>query len=224
MTDLRLRAADPARDIQPDPRSPEARQLLSSILAESPPASRRHSRHSPRLILGTALASAAAIAAVVIPLSWNRTTPNTAPAAFTVTPRPDGSVRFTVRWSELANPSQLQAALDEAHVPVRILIGTITSSAGTQPDITTIPACAKPYYGGPYDKRAVQWDFPSSQTEVNGVVVRPKYFPPHGTLVIEAYHDIGSTKISRLDSFMAIGAVPTCTVPLFTPPSGAPTH
>jgi hypothetical protein len=224
MTDLRLRAADPARDVQPDPGSPEARQLLSSILATSPPTNRPRPRRSRRLILGTALASAVALAAVLVPLSWNRTTPNTAPAAFTVTPRPDGSVRFTVRWSELADPSRLQAALDEVHVPVRILIGTTVSRPLPPSGATKIPACAKPYYGGPYDKRAVQWDFPNKQSEVNGIVVHPRYFPPHGTLVIEVYHDIGSTKVTTLDSFMAIGAVPTCTVPLFTPPTGRPTH
>ncbi len=210
MNDLLLAAADPAREVQPDPQSHEARQMLASIVGQPRPV-RRPARRTRRVILGVALAGAAAVAAVVAvaTMPWQATTPTTKPAAFTVTLGADGSAHFTVHWSQLRDPARLQAALDAASVPVRILVGKVRPGGPAG----TIPACAKPYFGGPYDRRAVQWDFPNPTSEVNGVIVRPQYFPAHGTLVIEVHYDAGSTNLADMMSFMAVGTVPTCAVP-----------
>jgi hypothetical protein len=69
----------------------------------------------------------------------------------------------------------------------------------------------------------VQWDFPNATSEVNGVIVRPRFFPAHGTFVIEVFYGPGSTDVAAMTSFMAVGAVPTCVVPAGGQPV-TPTH
>jgi len=73
---------------------------------------------------------------------------------------------------------------------------------------------------------AVQWDFPDRASEVNGIVVRPKYFPAGGTFVIEAFTLPGRHDYSPTLSFMVVGKVPTCVVPMVGsgPGVGVPTR
>lgn len=203
MIDYLLRAADPARDLQPDCDDPAARNMVREITAlpRESSATRRHSRvRFRRIALGGALAGAAAVTATVL------TVPGHTPAAYGVTRRSDGSVSVVLHWSELRDPAKLQEALDRAGAHTRVL--TATQTAGYGPD--NIPACARPISGSPYSAQAVQWDFPDSAREVNGIVIRPDHFPTDGTFVIEVGYVRGTHKVAQIVSFMARGRVPTC--------------
>jgi hypothetical protein len=202
MIDYLLRSADPARDLHADPDGPAARDMVRAITA-LPRKSSDTRRHSPvrfrRIALGGALAGAAAVTATVL------TVPGHTPAAYGVTRRSDGSVSVVLHWNELRNPTKLQEALDRAGARTRILTA---QTSGNGPD--NIPACARPISGSPYSARAVQWDFPDSAREVNGIVIRPDHFPADGTFVIEVGYVRGTHKVAQIVSFMARGRVPTC--------------
>ena len=212
MTDLLLRAADPAADLVADPHGPEAQALLARIVAE--PRTLRHPRPPMhRMVrLGFAAAAAGAAAAVALVVPWPGGHAGLTSSAYAVTRQTDGSYRIVVHWAQLRNPARLQAALDRVGAPVRVLTGTelpATDKPGP------VPACAKPTYGHPYSAQAVQWDFPDAASEVNGFVVRPAAFPRGGTLIVEVFYaPDGKTPAGTL-SYMAIGRVPTCAQPMY---------
>ena len=195
----------------------ERRQLLETITA-SPAGSAAPARPRPRmrlrlgLVAVTVIAVAAALAVIAHP--WSGSTPRYTDAAFTVTPNADGSVRIVIHWSELADPAALQARLKEVHAPVLILTGTATVRRSTDGPLSLTPPCALPFSGVGYSSKAVQWDFPDRASEVNGIVVRPKYFPKDGTFVIEAFTSPGEHRYAPVLSFMAVGKVPTCVAPV----------
>lgn len=190
----------------------ERRELLATITATPRRSARPPVRMRPRVAVAAVTVTVAAVAGTVIAQPWRHPGPRYGNAEYTVTRRADGRFRIVIHWSELKNPTKLQAELDAAGAPIRILTGT--AIRGTRDDNPPIPPCAKPYYGAPYSAKAVQWDFPNRASEVNGIVVRPQYFPEHGTFVIEAYRDPGGHTYSPDLTFMAVGAVPTCVVPL----------
>lgn len=205
-----LRTMDPAADVDPDPHAPEAQEMLRRILAQ-PAAGARRGSSLRRVAVGGVLVGAAATAALVLPIPWDGHGPGLGGRAWAVVRHGDGSVGITVRWSELSDPAALQNALDRAGARTRILVGTETGAVPDEP--SQVPACAKPYSGRPYNARAVQWDFPKAASEVNGIVIRPHYFPHGGTFVIEAYSPPGQTSYAPVLSFMAVGAVPSCAYP-----------
>jgi hypothetical protein len=198
-----LRAADPAAHLDP---APDA-QLLADILAVERPRSGRSLR---RVAVGGLLAAAAAVAVLVLPMPWDHHGSRLGTAAYAVDRRSDGSVQILLRWDELNDPSGLQHALDAAGARTVVLFGDVIP--GTDPG-NPPPACAKPWYGRSYSARAVQWDFPDPAAEVNGVIIRPQYFPKDGTFVVEAYRHPGASTYGAELSFMARGAVPTCVYP-----------
>lgn len=205
---LSLRTADPAADLHV---APDA-DLLAAILAVRRQTTTRHSLR--RIAIGGALAGAAAVAALVLPMPWSHKGLG-GDRAYAVVRTADGSVRVVLRWSKLNDPSGLQAALDKAGARTKVLFGK--EIVGPYPDpMPQPPPCAVPWYGHAYSARAVQWDFPNPQSEVNGVIIRPQYFPKNGTFVIEAYRTPGSTVYSPELSFMARGATPSCVYPQYT--------
>lgn len=155
-----------------------------------------------RFALAGALAAAAVATAVVVPSVLGH---DQSAAAYTVTRHTDGSVRVTLRWSELTDTTQLQARLRAAGVPIVIFD---TEEAAVPPG-TVSPGCARPDAGGPYNARAVEWDSPAAN-DVNGIIIRPKYFPAHGTFVIQLVRRPGSGFIDETLSRMIVGAPPTC--------------
>ena len=157
------------------------------------------------------LAGAAVAVALAAPLPWDTGGSGLGSSAYAVSVDPDGSVKITIRWSELSDVAKLQAELDRAGAHVLILTGTTTPDTRTAPPV---PACAIPYSGEGYSARAVTWDFPNAASEVNGIIIRPRYFPAGGTFVIEAYSNPGSTALHPTLSFMAVGAVPSCVAPV----------
>lgn len=210
-TDL-LRTADPAAALDPRP----DREMLHAILAAPPDASARPTRHrsARRVAVGALLAAAAALTALVVPMPWDHHGLRLGTRAYAVARRSDGSVEIVLRWSELDDPSGLQAALDAAGARTLVLFGDLI--AGPYPDPQPQPpSCAVPWYGRNYSPNAVQWDFPDAASEVNGIIIRPQYFPAGGTFVIEAYRVPGSNYEPQL-SFMARGAVPSCVYPQYT--------
>ncbi len=210
MTDLLLRAADPAADVAADPHAPQAQALLMRIVAEPRTVTRRRRRRAVRLGFAAAVAGAAAAIALVLPLTGGHGGGLTT-AAYAVTRHDDGSFRVVVHWAQLRDPAALQAALDRAGAPVRVLTGEELPAGSRGP----VPACAEPTSGLPYSARAVQWDFPDQASEVNGFVVRPAAFPRRGTLVIEVFFAPGSSVPTGSLSYMVIGRVPTCAQPVF---------
>jgi hypothetical protein len=154
--------------------------------------------------------AAALTVALVVPLPW-RGSAGLGSAAYAVSSEQDGSTRVAVRWSDLVDPARLQADLDRAGAPVRILTGTVYP-IGEQ---RAVPACAQPTHGGPYDSRAVEWDLPTG-SDLNGFVIRPKYFPPGGTLVIEVFFRAGQRKLDGSMSYMVVGSPPTCAQPVYS--------
>jgi hypothetical protein len=161
-----------------------------------------------RLTVGAVLAGAAVTVALVAPMPWDGGHPGAA-AAYAVDRHGDGSVSVLVHWNQLSDPASLQAELDAAGAPVRILTGTAHPGA---PASSSVPDCAKPYYGKPYTARAVSWDSGLNAPE-NSFVVHPADFPNDATLVIEVFFTPDSHQLASSYSFMAIGRVPTCAWP-----------
>jgi len=190
----------------------EQRELLATITSTPRTRDRRPIRMRPRIALAAVTVAAAAVAGTLIVQPWHKSGPALGNAAYSVTLRSDGSVNIVIRWSQLRDPAKLQADLDAAGAPVRILTGT--AILGQIDDSPPIPRCAEPYSGVGYSAKAVQWDFPDQASEVNGIVVSPQYFPEHGTFVIEAYINPGEQTYKPSLSFMAVGPVPTCVVPM----------
>jgi len=203
----------------------ERRELLASITStrrETP--ARGPIRMRPRIAVAAVTVAAAAVGGTLIAQPWHHSGPRLGNAAYRVTPHADGSVDIVIRWSQLRDPAKLQADLDAAGAHVRILIGTET--IGDPDSSPPVPPCAKPFYGVGYSAKAVQWDFPDRASEVNGIVVRPKYFPAGGTFVIEAFTLPGRHDYSPTLSFMVVGKVPTCVAPVVGsgPGVGVPTR
>lgn len=202
-TDL-LRAADPAAHLEVE----LDEQLLRAILA-APEPSRSH-RSLRRVAVGGVLAAAAAVAVLVVPMPWDHSGPQLGSKAYAVERHSDGSVQIVLHWDELNDPSGLQHALDAAGARTVVLFGDVIPGKDPQ---NPPPDCAVPWYGRSYSAKAVQWDFADAASEVNGIVIRPQYFPPEGTFVIEAYRHPGYSTYGAELSFMARGAVPTCVYP-----------
>jgi hypothetical protein len=200
---------DPARNLPPAAHSEQATAMLHRILAAP--------RHQPvprrpasvkGIALGALLAATVVTVALAAPMPWDGGQPSEA-AAYEVDRHGDASVSVVVHWNELSDPAKLQQALDAAGAPVRILTGTQTP--GTTPS-TTVPECAKPYYGKPYGAAAVSWDSGLNAPD-SSFVLHPAAFPKHGTLVIEVFFTPDLHRWASSLSFMAIGRVPTCALP-----------
>jgi hypothetical protein len=214
-----LRSADPAAGLAPDPLGIDGQALFERIVAEAPSPGPRVGRRAlgraaptrpaRRILIGGTVGAALLTAALVAPLPW-RDGSGLGSAAYAVTAESGGATRVELRWSELRDPAALQAALDRAGAPVRILTGTTLS-----PNVlATVRACAQPTSGLPYSARAVTWDLPAG-SDFNGIVIHPKAFPAGGTLVIEAFYRPGTHVLESTLSFMAIGKVPTCVAPVY---------
>lgn len=201
-----LMAEDPARDLAPTAYSDQATAVLDHILAtpRDHTASRR-SASTRRIAAGGLLGAAAATVALTAPMPWDGSRPSEADA-YAIARHSDGSVSVVVHWDQLSDPAKLQQALDVAGAPVRVLTGT--ASAGGVPP-TSVPDCAKPYYGKAYSPAAVSWDSGYNAPD-SSFVVHPAAFPKGGTLVIEVFFTPGSQHWASMTSFMAIGRVPTC--------------
>ena len=206
-----LRAADPAAGVEFDAAGPAARQLLDDVLAT--PRRRRHVRAFParRVAVGGAVAASAAVAALLVhsPSQGSRI----GPAGFSVSRDSQGTVHAVVRWSALADPAALQAALDRAGARTKVFVEAGDSATTCRQTATTVP----------YSAHAVQWHAPDEANADNGIVVRPDEFPADGTfvLVVElAVHSStrGSTfaagfpQITGTLSYMAVGpaVAPSC--------------
>ena len=204
-----LMAEDPARDVVATAYSDQATAMLDRILAT--PRDHMVSRRSAstkRIAVGGLLGAAAATVALTAPMPWDGSHPSEADA-YTIARHSDGSVSVVVHWDQLSDPAKLQQALNAAGAPVRVLTGPETPG-GTPP--TSVPACAKPYYGKPYSSAAVSWDSGYNAPD-SSFVVHPAAFPQDGTLVIEVFFTPGSQHWASMTSFMAIGRVPTCALP-----------
>lgn len=215
-----LRVADPAGDLVPDGESTAAQAMLREITSEPRAAARRSGSRTRlgRLMIGAALAVAAAVATIVLTVS-SGSGPKYSSAAYTVEHRSDGSVRVVVHWSELHNIARLQAALNRAQARTVILTGDAVVNQPLPPT----PPCAR-YRSSSYSSHAVRWDFPNPAAEVNGIVIRPHNFPKNGTFVIEIAYLPGTHDSTGMLSFMARGRVPTCIQPQgYTGPATGPT-
>lgn len=177
MIDSLLRGADPARGLDPDAMSPDARTLLAQIVAtprQRAGALHRIAGHRParRIAVGGVLAGVAATVALAAPLPWNDGA-GTSSAAFAVTAEAGGAVRVAVHWDELSDPAALQTALD--HAGARVVV-RVETSTGSEP-----PSCPAGYPLD-YPGKAVQFLSPGSPD--GGFLVRPKLFPPDATFVL----------------------------------------
>lgn len=207
MTGTMLRTADPAADLQPDPASPGAQALLARILAEPHVIAPRRRPARLTLVSGGLVAAAAVVGVTVASSGGDHA--SVGQAGFVVTRHADGSVRATIRWSELSDPAALQRALDAAGARTRVFVetGTAPCQVGT---------------GVPYSADAVDWDGPDADPE-NALVVHPDNFPTDGTFVVVVWLAApgqtgtstfapGSPQLTGMDSYLAIGAVtrPAC--------------
>lgn len=219
MIDTVLRAADPARDLDPDPGSEQARTLLAELLAgprgDAP--ERRHAaagaarRPVRRVVLGGVLAAAAVIVGLAAPMPWDRGGPGVTSAAFAVTKEAGGAIRVSVHWNELSEPAALQSALDRAGARVRLLVRTNPTPGQSR-------FCA-PGHPVAYDSAAVQWNSPGAPS--GGFTVRPADFPPGATFVVAvdmapagvsglSTNPPGQPQMEDFQSSMVVGPIPAC--------------
>ena len=211
-----LAMSDPARELPADavdPSSPQALALLERIPLEGPVA--RPVRHRPvgpravrRVVLGGALAGAAAAVVLGAPMPWEHGGSGSVASAYAVT-RDGDAVSVTIHWSELSDPAALQAALDRAGARVTVFVRT---------DPVT---CAAPGNTVGYSADAVQWTSPRSDPQDAAFVVRPQLFPSDATFVVSvvvapAGTVGGSTlapqlpQVEQIASSMVVGAVSDC--------------
>jgi hypothetical protein len=172
MSHAALRAADPAANAAPDPRSPAALQLLSRITSE--PQTLRPRRRPVRLALVSGGVVAAALAAGLAVEHGSGHQSGIGPAGFVVTKHADGSVTATMRWAALSDPAALQRALDAAGARTKVFVETDAGS----------PVCAPHAHSVPYSADAVAWNGPDSADPDGGLVVHPDEFPHGGTFVV----------------------------------------
>lgn len=151
----------------------------------------------------------AVVVAVVVAVSPAHHPSRVTDAAYTVTPRPDGSVRVEVHWSELPVPRTGQISIDLPRAHTRIFV-----SAGVPPQCSA--HVQRPLTG--YSSKAVGYRLPDG---ADGFVVRPAYFPRDGTFLYAAqlaspYDPHGSTfapdrlPVAATRSTMVVGRVPDC--------------
>ena len=176
MIDTLLRAADPAAGLVPDPDSADAQALLAGVLAGPRAGTRTVHRHATRrttrrLVLGGVLAGAVATVLLVVPMPWDHGGAGLGSSAYAVT-SDGGTVRVTVRWAELSDPSALQAALDRAGARTRVFVETGSGF------------CAPKARSVGYRSGAVDWHIPRDAGAEDGIVLHPDLFPPDGTFVL----------------------------------------
>src|SRR6185437_8785271 len=103
MIDTLLRDADPARELTADPSSPAARAMLAAIVSRPRLPQRRNHRARRRVVIGGVLAGAAATVALAAPMPWDGGGSGPGSSAYAVNTEADGTVKITIRWSELSD-------------------------------------------------------------------------------------------------------------------------
>ncbi|MBV1856133.1 hypothetical protein [Catellatospora tritici] len=205
----RLRAADPA-PTAPDPRHPQARDLLSRVLDSpdtAPPAPARNRR---RLVVGFAGAVAVA-AAGVFALAQPA-------AAYTVDRHPDGTVAVVIRPSQLHSPDKLNAALARVGARTTVLPMVPAGQCTTPPDID--PAFRMPDDPTPEQVAAQIARFPVDYRlgdEEVLITIRPWLIPSADTLALGYAFAAGPDGPTTYVRPAVVRTMPGC-LPIPTPP------